>query len=247
MGFLSYNKLNLAFSMAEKKVSIIIPAYNEEKIIKGTIEVFKKLPYSPKEIIIVVNNSADKTFEIAKKYADKALNFPGPIGVSAARNEGAGVAEGDVFLFSDADSRLSENAIEEIVRATTPSTLGCCLGRGDNESLRGKLFFFFKNWMHRLRIYKGVVDGILFCHRDIFFRTGGFNEAKRIAEFQDFTKRAFKNGGKYKLLRNCYAVISLRRYEEKGYIRIHLYWLRYKIASLFKKEKKIAREYFKKK
>jgi glycosyltransferase involved in cell wall biosynthesis len=227
-----------------KKVSIIIPAYNEENQIKQTIEAFEKQNYRNKEIIVVVNNTTDNTYEIARKYADKTLNFKGAIGVCAARNRGAESASGDVFIFSDADSQLPDGALKKIIQALDENSFGSTLGRGDNNSIKGRLFFFFKNWIHRLGIYQGVVDGVFLCHRKIFEKSGGFDEAIKIAEFKDIIGRMKDAGGKYKLMRDCYAIVSLRRYEEKGYLDILSFWMKWKITSIFKKDNKLSGQYF---
>jgi glycosyltransferase involved in cell wall biosynthesis len=232
--------------MAGTKVSIIIPACNEEKYIQKTLESLKAQSHRPIEIIVVVNGSKDKTFEIAKDYTDKVLNFSRPIGPVIARNEGAKKAEGDIFIFLDADTQLSRNTAEKAVRLMSQNTFGTCLGKPDAPGLKGRLFFTIKNYIHRLIIYKGVVDGVLFCHRDIFFKINGFNEKKLIAEFADFTKRAIKAGGKYIFIKGCYSIICLRRYEEKGYLQGLFFWVRWKVSSLLKKGDKLEKEYFKK-
>jgi len=226
------------------KVSIIIPAYNEEKYIQKTIESLRAQKYYPMEIIVVVNGSRDKTFEIAERYADKVLDFSSPLGVCVARNKGAKIAKGDIFIFLDADSQLSENAIEEIVQSVGENTLGSCVGRADNNTLREKLFFLLRNWIHRLKIYKGVI-AVLFCHRNIFEKINGFDEGRTIGEYNDFIKKALAKGGKYKLLTNCYVITSLRRYEKKGYFKVIFFWARWRIVSLFKKENEITEKYFK--
>ncbi|MEK7664831.1 MAG: glycosyltransferase [Patescibacteria group bacterium] len=232
--------------MNNKKVSIIIPARNEEKYIQKAIESLMVQKYELMEIIVVVNGSEDATFEIAKRYADKTLNFPEPMCPAKARNEGVKISEGDIFVFLDADSQLLNGAIKKITEDLKKNTFGTCLGKADKDNFKGKLFFLFKNWIHILRIYKGVIGGVFFCHRDIFLKVNGFNQTKKVAEFQDFIKRATTLGVKYKLFRNCYAAISLRRFEEKGYLKTFLFWIKWKIASFFKKDKKIAEEYFKK-
>lgn len=227
-----------------KKVSVILPAYNEEKNIEKSIRLFKSQKYQPMEVVVVVNNTTDRTYEIAQTCADKVLNFSGKIGVSAARNEGVKVSQGEVLVFSDVDSSISDGGIEKIVGITDKDTIGTLFGKGDNNSFKGKLLFFLKNCIHGLGIYHGVIDGVFFCHREIFLKTGGFNKAKKIAEFQDFIKRAKPFGAKYKIPRGCYAITSLRRYEEKGYLKTLLFWLGWKIASIFKREKEMSEEYF---
>lgn len=228
------------------RISIIIPAYNEEKIIKDTVNAFKSQDYRDKEVVVVVNNTIDATCEVAKECADKVLEYKENIGVCAARNRGVEASTGDILFFVDADTRISKDTLLRISEATGENIFGSTLGKGDNNSVRGKIFFFFKNWIHRLGVYQGVVDGILFCHRKLFDKVGGFNEKIKIAEFSDFISKAKKAGGKYKLLTNCYSIVSLRRYEEKGYVKIMLFWLIWKIKNIFKIDKKMSDQYFKK-
>ncbi len=228
---------------SDPKISVIIPAYNEEKSIRETVDSFRKQDY-PCEVIVVANNCKDRTYEIAKESADKTLNFIGYIGVSAARNRGAEAAAGDIFVFVDADSRLSPGGIRKIAQAVGEKNLGTCLGKADKKSFRGWLFFTFKNWTHRLRIYQGVIDGVVFCHRHVFELTGGFDESKKVAEFEDFIARAKQKGAQYLLMTDSYAITSLRRFEKKGYWKTMLFWIRYKIRSFRKKEDPMAQEYF---
>ena len=224
----------------DKKVSIIIPARNEEKFIEKTIKNYRSQDY-PLEIIVVANNSTDKTFQIAKSVADKALNFAEKIGVSAARNEGAKIASGDIFIFSDADSCLEPGAVKKIAEHIGENIIGSPLGKQDGESFKGWLFFLFKNWTHRLKIYNGVIDGVLFCHREIFFKAGGFDKNKKIGEFEDFIERAKSVGAKYKLFTDFYATTSLRRYEKNGYLKSFLFWIKWKI---FNENKKLENKYY---
>ena len=226
-----------------KKVSVIIPARNEQEFIQRAVEKYKSQDY-PVEVIVVANDSQDKTYELAKGKADKVLNFPNKIGVSAARNEGAKAASGDVFIFSDADSYLPEGAVRKIVEKLDDNTIGAPLGRQDEGGIKGWLFFLFKNWTHRLRIYRGVIDGILFCDRKVFTKISGFNEKKRISEFDDFINRAKAVVVKYRLFTNFYATTSLRRYRKNGYFKSFLFWIHWRIAYIFNDEKELTEKYF---
>ncbi len=230
--------------MSRRKVSVIIPACNEEKYLKKTIDSIRIQKYSPIEIIVVVNNSKDKTFEIAKRYADKVLNFPDSIGVSAARNRGAGVAQGDIYVFLDADTTLSEGTIEKIVPIVTPNVMGTCRTKPGGKNLLGRLFFGFRNCLHIIKLYKGV-GGVFFCHRGIFLRINGFNEKKLIAEFHEFIHRAIEAGARYVCLKDCYVITSLRRFENRGYLGTFWFWVKWRVGFFFKTHDKIAEEYFK--
>lgn len=96
-------------------ISVIIPTYNEERNITTCLEaIFRQdYPHDRLEIIVVDNNSTDRTKEMAKKYTDKVYN-KGPER-SAQRNFGVNKAQGKYILYLDADMILSENVVSECV------------------------------------------------------------------------------------------------------------------------------------
>ncbi len=230
----------------QKKVSIIIPACNEEGYLRETINSLRNQDCQNLEIIVVVNGSKDKTFEIAKQYADRTLSFSESLGPSGARMEGAKIAKGDLLLFLDADTQLSKNVVSSVAEALESNIIGTCLARPGNKNLKGQLFFGSKNLVHRLKIVKSVIDGVIFCQKELFFEIGGFDKKILVAEFHDLIKRARKVGVKYKCLTNCYAVVSTRRYEKEGYFKIIFYWIKWIFSHLFKKDKKISTDYWEK-
>jgi glycosyltransferase involved in cell wall biosynthesis len=229
--------------MAPKSVSVIIPCRNEENYLKIAIDSIKRQNYPSFEIIAVVNDSGDKTIEVAKNYCDKFLEFPDRIGVSAARNRGAEIANGEILIFLDADTILSENAIEKIAHSMDKNTIGTCLTNPSGNNFIGKSLFKFRNFVHFFKIYKGV-GGVFFCHKDIFSNINGFNEEKMVAEFSDFILRATKNGADYKYVKDCYAETSLRRFEKRGYLGIFWFWLKWRIGLFFKNNREAAEKYF---
>lgn len=93
-------------------VSVIITTRNEEKNIERCLKSIKaqSYPLEEIEIIVVDNNSVDKTKDIAYKCTAKVYDF-GPER-SAQRNYGVGKSEGKYILYLDADMNLSEKVIE---------------------------------------------------------------------------------------------------------------------------------------
>ncbi len=89
-----------------KKITVVIPAYNEELGIKETIQEVKKalegVHTYTSEIIVVNNNSTDKTEEIAKKEKVTVL-FEGQQGYGFAYKRGLREARGDIIITGDAD------------------------------------------------------------------------------------------------------------------------------------------------
>jgi glycosyltransferase involved in cell wall biosynthesis len=88
------------------KFSIIVPTYNEEKDIGGTLDTLVALDYPDKEILIV-DDSTDCTPEIVGRYSNKGVRLihPGGGGRCEARNIGIMRAEGDVVCILNADVR----------------------------------------------------------------------------------------------------------------------------------------------
>ena len=95
------------------KLSALVLAKNEQEMIEGCL---KQLNFAD-EIIVLDNNSKDKTVEIAKKYADKIIKSPKD-DFDYNRNLLAQEAKGEWLLFLDCDERLSIENIQEITSAT---------------------------------------------------------------------------------------------------------------------------------
>lgn len=97
----------------DQLVSVIITTKNEEDRIVRIINSIMTQTYKNKEIILVDNNSTDKTVSIAKKLGIKVFNI-GPER-SAQRNFGAKKGKGAYFLFLDADMELTRDVIKECI------------------------------------------------------------------------------------------------------------------------------------
>jgi len=94
-------------------VSVIVPAYNEEKWIGKTIEALLETDYPNLEIIVVDDGSTDRTYEIASQYKRRGVIVLHKEngGKASAINYGLLYARGDVIFTVDADSLVSKNAI----------------------------------------------------------------------------------------------------------------------------------------
>lgn len=94
-------------------VSVIITTKNEEKNIENCLISIKEQTYQNIEIVVVDNNSDDRTKEISLKYTDKVYNM-GPER-SAQRNYAVEKSSGEYFLQLDADQMLNKNVVSECV------------------------------------------------------------------------------------------------------------------------------------
>lgn len=95
------------------KISVIIPAYNEEKYIARCLESLMIQTKKPDEILVIDNNSTDKTLEIVRKYPVRIVHEQKQ-GMIEARNRGFNEAAGDIIARCDADTILPSIWIESI-------------------------------------------------------------------------------------------------------------------------------------
>ena len=99
------------------QISIIIPAYNEEKVIAHTIEGLLETKYPKKEIIFVDDGSKDRTLDIATLYKDKIKVLHKENGGKAsALNYGLVYATGEIIVIVDADTIIGRHSLKEIVK-----------------------------------------------------------------------------------------------------------------------------------
>jgi len=101
------------------KVSIIIPAYNEEKGIRATIKSALNIDYPEDklEVIVVDDGSKDNTLKEAKKIKDKRLKVFSKKngGKGKALNFGIKRAKGEIIITMDADTFAEKNVLKEII------------------------------------------------------------------------------------------------------------------------------------
>lgn len=218
-------------------ISIIIPAYNEEKYIGRTLESIKAQTVGDYEVIVVANGCTDKTAAHARKYTMQVYEIAEP-NVSAARNAGAQNANGEVIIFLDADTRLAPNALAEVRKQFSHDTAVATLITHPNvPKLHYKLLHHVKNVAHRTKLYAGS-SGAIITTGDLFNKINGFNTQLHLKENRMFIRQLMRLG-KYKVIKNTHAITSTRRYERWGLIKTTFFWLKndFKIL-LFKKDSK---------
>jgi len=115
--FFSYPKITKEYSL-----SIVVPCYNEEKSIAGTIQALLDSDYKNlKKIIVVDDCSTDNSYKIIKQFAKKyprvmALKTPKNTGkASGSKNYGAGFVKTELIGFTDADSYPKKESIKKMI------------------------------------------------------------------------------------------------------------------------------------
>jgi len=99
-------------------VSILVPARDEEKVIRSLLSDLSTQTYTNWEAIVVAHNCSDRTYEAAKATSDKrvkVLNFRGDYGKPVALNYAIRHAKGEIVIVFDADSRIGSRFLEKLV------------------------------------------------------------------------------------------------------------------------------------
>jgi glycosyltransferase involved in cell wall biosynthesis len=199
-------------------ISFIIPAFNEERLVGRTIEAIQQAAKNVDrgyELIVVDDNSSDNTGRIAKDLGATVVKV-NHRQISAARNSGARAANGNMFIFIDADTVISTEILHCTMTAINNKAIGGSAGiRFDGYvPLYGRVI----QWLlYRLyRIGKIVGGSYLFCTREAFERVGGFDETVYGGE-EMILGRSLKKLGGFILLKQT-VLTSGRR------LRIYSFW-----------------------
>lgn len=152
------------------KLSVIIPALNEEANIERCIDSVKKL--NPAEILVVDGGSSDRTKEIA--LSKGVMVIQSEKGRGTQMNRGASYAKGDILLFFHADSVFEDHITKELLDLKD-YVAGFFRLRFDDRSLSVRLVEIFANLRSRL-LHLPYGDQALFIKRETFQMIGGFRD-----------------------------------------------------------------------
>lgn len=125
-------------------VSVVIPAHNEEKNISKCLESLMHQSEKPDEIIVVNNNSTDRTAEIASKFPGVRVINETKKGITYARTRGFNEAKYEIIARTDADTIVSRDWVKTIKDyfSTHPKTYGIQGVSATLELSPGNTFWF---------------------------------------------------------------------------------------------------------
>jgi len=221
--------------------SLIVPVYQEEKIIESHLSMFTEELREKHnfELIVSDGGSADATAEIAKNFADTVIihNSPERQTISQGRNRGADFANSDILVFLNVDSfpadldkffeNIKQFANNEGKYTGKGAIASYVSGFPDEVLLKDKIFYFIhNNYVHFLNII-GLGMGRGECQivrSDVFRLTGGYNDNIVAGEDFDLYRRISKHS-KIIFDRDTLIYESPRRFRKYGYIKTIFFWL----------------------
>ena len=102
--------------MKQPAISIIVPVYNAEKYLRRCIDSILSQSFTDFELILIDDGSTDLSPQICDEYASRdnriKLIYKKNAGVSAARNDGLDIAQGEFITFVDSDDWVDERYLE---------------------------------------------------------------------------------------------------------------------------------------
>lgn len=187
------------------RLSIVIPAREEEKAIAATIAQFKNALTVPHEIIVSDARSKDRTVAVARETAHIVVVFDGTRHTAGiGRNDGAKVAMGEFVAFVDADVSIHDPDAfftRALAHFDDPKVVGVCgpqRALPSVETWADRLSFGYLNFVIRLQnnaLHKGEASGkFMLVRREAWQRVNGFREDIHTREDADFFYRLSRIG-----------------------------------------------------
>ena len=235
------------------ELSVVIPAYNEEKYlptylptVTASLRCWEELSGLRGEIVVVDNASTDATAEIAAGLGARVVPEPRR-GIGRARNTGAAAARGDLLVFIDADVAFPFEGITEVARQLrTGSCVGGAIPPLYRPSKAGTRLLFAVWALYRR--YRGGAQGVTqFCTREAFVRLGGYRPELYMSEDVEFfarlTKLGKRSGAPVVHLKQLYVHPSHRRFERWSSWRM-AWWANPVTAQLFLTSRRFWRHWY---
>jgi glycosyltransferase involved in cell wall biosynthesis len=215
------------------KVSVIIPAFNEERLLPDTLRHVQAASAAffargwQIETIVCDNNSTDSTAQIASA-AGATVVFEPVNRIGGARNCGASAASGDWLIFVDADCKPSRELFEEVAKQIAS---GDCLVGGSTVVLDGEFpwanrFIGIWNWLSRR--FSLLAGSFIFCEAAAFREVAGFSNELFAGEEIDLSKKLKALAAELKkrvVILDQYPLVTSPRKLQLYTLRRHLWFM----------------------
>ncbi len=225
-------------------LSVLIPAHNEEKNIKKTLESVVKANYPKKEVIVIDDGSKDKTAKIVKQFSSKypfiKLLRTNHEGKARALNVGLAKASSEIIILLDADTTIEENALEEIVQPFSEKNVGASTSTVKVVSTKKILTWFaqveyagFYGWNYACDKINAIPVTSPFAafRRDALKKIGGF-KGETAVEDHDLCMHLKKEGYIIRMAPNAVGNTIMPE-TLKGWLKQRMRW-RYGILQVLK-------------
>lgn len=196
-------------------ITVIIPALNEEETILACLQSLtaQTIPRDTYEIIVVDGGSSDNTCALAAPLADRVITQKRP-GIGGARGDGATAANGNILVFTDADTRHPSTWLETIGELLTNDEYDVCTGpvRFYNRTIRSCIIQGWRQYyllLHHFGFY-WLIGSNFAVKKDLYTQAGGHRNIS-ILEDYDLSLRLAEAGARCIYDRRTAVLTSARR------------------------------------
>ena len=209
------------------KLSIIIPAYNEQDYLAATLEAIGAAlaDIDESEVIVVDNDSTDGTRAVAEGF-DVRIVTEHEHNISQVRNTGGANATGEVLVFIDADTLVRAGLFERIIGAMADDRcFGGSVAVEYTEANRKWIRYYLMGWVFWGRVLKMRHGAAQFCRKGVFHELGGYDSTIFMGEDIEFQWRLRKfgrangGGGHTAFIEEPRVLTSSRRYSKMGLVK----------------------------
>jgi glycosyltransferase involved in cell wall biosynthesis len=211
------------------KISVIIPAFNEAKVIQACVQsALAALRANARaglawEVIVVDNNSKDATAELARAAGAEVV-FEPVNSFSGARNKGASVAAGEWLIFLDADTILPAETLADALKEIESGKVVGGASTVYYGKVKWSIWLFAKASNLVIRMLKLTPGFFVFCRAEAFRAIGGFDPKFLAGEDADFSARlgrwGRRQGLKVRILHENPVKTSDRKFHIYGFREI---------------------------
>jgi len=199
-----------------KKLSIIIPAYNEEKNIGMLLQSIKRQEGVNFEVIVSDAQSTDNTSKIVKSFGYRVVKGGLP---AKGRNCGAKLAKGDILLFLDADTILPNDFLRNALKEFSDRNLDIA-GVNLIPISYKRLDHFLHDLYNLIQRASHKIDPLLsgaciLIKKKVFIDVGCFDETLMVAEDHALARKAKKKKYNIGILKN-FILLDVRRLDKEG-------------------------------
>lgn len=212
------------------KFSVIIPAFNEEDYLPKTLAAVKCAANEmnfPTEIIVVDNESIDKTAQIAKDFGAKIISEH-EHNIAKIRNTGAKTSDAEILIFIDADTLVPKMLFRVIAGAMrNEKCFGGAVAVSYEEFQRKWMKYYLLGWKFWGTIFNMKQGAAQFCRKAVFDELQGYDETIYMGEDVSFywklSKFARKNDGFLTFIENPKVATSARRFDKMSLWKTFLF------------------------
>ncbi|MEM1441908.1 MAG: glycosyltransferase [Verrucomicrobiota bacterium] len=183
--------------------AIIIPAYNEEALLGETLASIREAMSEIEEkgeLIVVDNNSTDRTGEVAGENGADKVVFEPHNQIARARNAGAAATEAERLVFIDADTRIEAGTLSQALKNLESGKIAAGGARiVMDQAVIPIVGWLTDNWNRVGATFHYAAGSFFYCRRDAFEAGGGFDESVYAGEEVWLAKRIKKWARKEKL------------------------------------------------